>query len=174
MIGFENRELHTPRLTIRLAVEQDKSALWALLQDPVVTRPAGFDPILTAEEFDLFFSGLTEYRTGLAILAGNDLIGYVRVNKEELDQPELADKRLVSLGFVIGKPYQNRGYGTEMLGAMTAYLKERFDYCVADHFANNLPSQRIIEKCGYRFLEEYTWPFEHLEGQEKLLRSYIF
>lgn len=92
----------------------------------------------------------------------------------EDEQPEYADKKLVGLGFVIGKPYQNKGYGTEMLKTITAYLKERFDYCVADHFVENAPSRRVIEKAGYRYLEDYSMTFRHLNNERKYLKSYIY
>lgn len=174
MIGFQNRILHTDRLTLRLAADEDKAALWPLLQDGTVTAPAGFAPILTEAEFDCFFSELIAYGTGLAILAGDTLIGYARVNKEVLDDPMLEGKTVVGLGFVIGKPYQNMGYGTEMLSALTAYLKERFDFCMADHFTENIPSRRVIEKCGYRYYEDYSMVFEHLGPEKKSLKSWIF
>lgn len=174
MIGMENRELHSDRLTLRLVQRQDAQALREMLRDPEVTKPAGFLPIETEEEFESFFSGLTAYHTGMAILAGDTVIGYCRVNKEQLEQPEYADKKLVSLGFVIGKPYQNQGYGTEMLKTVTAYLKERFDYCVADHFVENVPSRRVIEKAGYRYLEDYSMTFQHLNEERKHLKSYIY
>lgn len=174
MIGMENRELHSERLTLRLIAPGDAQALWEILCDPEVTKPAGFLPIETEEEFESFFSGLTAYHTGLVILAGDTVIGYCRVNKEQLEQPEYADKKLVSLGFVIGKPYQNQGYGTEMLKTVTAYLKERFDYCVADHFVENVPSRRVIEKAGYRYLEDYSMTFQHLNEERKHLKSYIY
>lgn len=174
MIGMENRELESERLTLRLVEQRDAQALREMLRDPEVTKPAGFLPIETEEEFETFFSGLTAYHTGLAILAGDTLIGYCRVNKEQLDHPEYSDKKLVSLGFVIGKSYQNQGYGTEMLKTVTAYLKGRFDYCVADHFVENAPSRRVIEKAGYRYLEDYTMNFHHLGDEEKHLKSYIY
>ena len=174
MIGMENRELHSDRLTLRLVQRQDAQALREMLRNPEVTKPAGFLPIETEEEFESFFSGLTAYHTGMAILAGDTVIGYCRVNKEQLEQPEYADKKLVSLGFVIGKPYQNQGYGTEMLKTITAYLKERFDYCVADHFVENVPSRRVIEKAGYRYLEDYSMTFQHLNEELKHLKSYIY
>ena len=174
MIEMENRELESERLTLRLVQPQDAQALRVLLRDPEVTKPAGFLPIETEAEFETFFSGLTAYHTGIAILAGDTVIGYCRVNKEQLDIPEYADKNLVSLGFVIGKPYQNQGYGTEMLKTITAYLKERFDYCVADHFVENDASRRVIEKAGYRYLEDYSMTFHHLNDELKYLKSYIY
>ena len=60
-----------------------------------------------------------------------------------------------------------------MLQTITGYLKTRFDYCVADHFLENTASRRIIEKAGYRYLEDYTMTFPFLGDEEKKLRSYI-
>lgn len=174
MIGMENRELHSEHLTLRLLRPEDGPALWELLRDPEVTEPAGFLPIESEERFAEFFTGLTAYNTGLAIVREGTVIGYCRVSKEQLDNPEYADKRLVTLGFVIGKPYQGQGYGTEMLKTITSYLKERFDFCVADHFVENTASCRVIQKAGYRYLEDYTMTFHHLEDVEKHLKSYVF
>lgn len=173
MIGMEDRELHSQRLTLRLLRPEDGPALWALLRDPEVTMPAGFLPIETEERFAEFFSGLTANHAGLAILCEGTVIGYCRVSREELDGPEFADKSLVNLGFVIGKPYQGMGYGTEMLKTITAYLKERFDFCVADHFVENEASRRVIQKAGYRYLEDYTMTFHHLGDVEKQLKCNI-
>lgn len=173
MIGLENQQLHSPRLTLRLVRQEDGPALREILRDSEVTKPAGFLAIETEEEFETFFSGLMAYNTGIAILVGDTVIGYCRVNKEHLEHPDYADKNGVSLGFVIGKPYQNQGYGTEMLITMTEYLKTRFDYCVADHFLENTASRRVIEKAGYHYLEDYTMTFHFLGDEEKKLRSYI-
>lgn len=82
MIGMENRELKSERLTLRLVDERDGPALREILRDPEVTKPAGFLPPETEAEFETFFSGLTAHHTGIAILAGETVIGYCRVNKE--------------------------------------------------------------------------------------------
>lgn len=79
----------------------------------------------------------------------------------------------VSIGFVIGKKYQNHGYATETLKTLTAYLKQMFDFCVADHFVGNDASKRVIEKCGYRYIEEYTVFFDEL-GKNMICLSYVY
>ena len=172
MIGLENQKLQSKRLTYRLLEEADKDALREILSDKSVTEPGGFLPAGSAEEFDQFFAALTRYKTGIAILLGDMLIGYIHVNRHISEQPEFRGKTGVMLGFVIGKAYQNHGYATETLETITAYLKQTFDYCAADHFVGNEPSKRVIEKCGYRYLETYTMLFEAL-GEEKTCLSYI-
>ena len=92
MIGLENRELHSADLVLRLVQEQDRQALWDLLKDAEVTKPTGFLPLNAAEDFDAFFAGLKADHAGITILLGNTVIGYARVYREELEQPEFAGK----------------------------------------------------------------------------------
>lgn len=52
MIGMENRQLRSQRLTLRLVQPEDGPALGEILRDPEVTRPAGFLPIETQDAFE--------------------------------------------------------------------------------------------------------------------------
>ena len=172
MIGLENKTLESKRLTYRLLNPEDKEALSEILSDRSVTETAGFMPAESETEFDGFFAKLTQYGTGIAVLCGGLLVGYIHVNKCIPDQPEYSGKKCVSTGFVIGKRYQNQGYGTETLETVTEYLKQSFDCCFADHFEGNEPSRRVIEKCGYRYFDKYTMFFEEL-GKEMTCISYV-
>lgn len=173
MIGLEDQILRSKRLTYRLLDADDKEVLREILSDKSVTEPAGFMPAASKAEFDAFFAELTQYNTGIAILSGEVLIGYIHVHKYVPDQPEYSGKKCVSTGFVIGEKYQNQGYATETLETVTAYLKQTFDHCFVSHFVNNEPSKKVIEKCGYRYLEEYTYFFEEL-GKEMTLLGYVY
>ena len=42
MIGMDNKQLHSRRLTLRLVRQEDGPALREMLRDPEVTKPAGF------------------------------------------------------------------------------------------------------------------------------------
>ena len=173
MIGLENKTFQSKRLTYRLLNAGDKEALREILSDKSVTEPAGFMPAATKAEFDDFFTELTQYNTGIAILSGETLTGYIHVHKYVPDQSEYSGKKCVSTGFVIGKKYQNQGYATETLETVTTYLKQTFDYCFASHFIENEPSKKVIEKCGYRYFEKYTMFFEEL-GKDMTLLGYVY
>ena len=173
MIGLEGQALRSKRLTYRLLDEADKEALCEILSDKSVTEPAGFMPAASKAEFDTFFAELTQCNTGIAILSGDTLTGYIHVHKYVPDQSEYSGKKCVSTGFVIGRKYQNRGYATETLETVTAYLKQTFDYCFASHFIDNEPSKKVIEKCGYGYFEQYTMFFEEL-GKEMTLLGYVY
>ena len=172
MIGMEGKTLRSERLTYRLLTESDKPALRAILSGRAVTEPAGFLPAETDEAFDKFFAHLTQYNTALGIYLGDTLIGYIHVNRYR-GGGEYAEKSCVDTGFVIGKAYQNCGYATETLRTLTAYLKQRFDFCFADCFLSNEPSRRVIERCGYRYAEDYTMLFRAL-GREETCHSYVY
>lgn len=172
MIGLEGKTLRSERLWYRLLEDGDKGALWALLSDPAVAEPAGFEPAKTQAEFDAFFTELTQYHTAIGVFLEQTLIGYIHVGRYR-PGGKYADKSCVSTGFAIGSAYQGHGYGTEMLRTVTAYLKSKFDFCFADHFLDNEASHRVIAKCGYVYCDEYSMYFEKL-GKTLTCKSYVF
>jgi RimJ/RimL family protein N-acetyltransferase len=78
----------------------------------------------------------------------------------------------VEVGYVLRPEFWGRGYATEMTGAVLAigfealHLKRIYAATTAD----NLPSRRVMEKCGMTFLRDYLynerWP-SVLYGIEK-------
>ena len=173
MIGLDHKTLHSERLEYRLLRKKDKESLAALLSDRSVTEPAGFLPADSEEACSHFFADLTQYHTGIAILFDHEVIGYFHVNKYIPDQEEYRTMNCVGVGFVIGKDYQNRGFGTEALTFLTCYLMTIFDACFADHFKENVQSKRVIEKSGYSYCEEYSMFFDGID-QEKTCSSYVY
>ena len=172
MIGMENRTIHSKNLTFRLLRQEDKPFLYPILQEPETTRPAGFPPVQTEEAFERFWNDLTQYNTAVAILLEDRCIGYYHVHKYRTDNPELKDKQCVGIGFLIGRHYCRRGFGTETLLTMDAFLLERFDCIFADSFSENTASRKTIEKCGFRFLENYEMFFAEL-GERKQVVSNV-
>ncbi len=172
MIGLQGKQLTSARLTYRLLSDEDKPVLAKLLADAAVTKPAGFLPARSQEEFDAFFASLTQYNTGIAVLLDGALIGYIHVNRYRSDSPEFSDKLCVGTGFVIGGEYQRHGYGSETLDTVTRYLLNSFYACFADCFIGNDASRKTIERCGYRYIGEYTMYFDSL-GEEKTCLSYV-
>lgn len=61
---------------------------------------------------------------------------------------------VVELGYGLAAPFRGRGYGTEAVGAMTAWLLRQPGTLVAR--ANTLPdnaaSRRVLEKNGFSFM----------------------
>lgn len=172
MIGLEGKTLHSARLNYKLLEDCHKSALAEILSSPAIAEPAGFRIAQNSAQFDEFYAGLTSVHTGVGIFLGDTLIGYIHVNKEKSGDPVLKNLPCVSVGFAIGKQWQRRGFGAEMLEEITAYLLTRFAACYADCFVENEASRRTIEKCGYHYVEDYSFFFNGL-GEEKVCHSYL-
>lgn len=68
-----------------------------------------------------------------------------------------ADEREV--GYWIGRPYWGQGLTPEALEALIAFCRDTLQlaalWITTD--ARNIASQRVAEKCGFRFLENYTY-----------------
>ena len=172
MLGFEGKRLESERLCYRLLQYGDREKLMRILSDPDVTRPAGFMPPASAFAEDKFWNALTEYDTAVAVLRGDEIIGYLHVNPYRMGG-EFEGKSCVSVGFVIGRAYQRHGYGREMLSFLSAYLRRRFDCVFGDCFDDNTPSRKTLISCGYRFVEGYTM-FFHVLCVEKKLICFVF
>ena len=79
-----------------------------------------------------------------------ELIGNTGINETEA----CADD--IEIGYIISSRHSGRGYATELLGAMSAYVASAFGlgaiYGRVIH--GNLASTRVLEKCGYSFMGE--------------------
>ena len=170
-LGFGHGAIHTPRLTLRPLRRGDWAVLSPILAEPETARPSGFSPVPAADA-PAFCRRLTRQRTALGIVHQGVCIGYVHVQPYKLSEGPYAGADSVSLGFLLGRSYSGRGLGTEMLAAVTAYLARRFDFVFADCFTDNPASRRIIEKNGYRYLENYRMRFDAL-GEEKDVECFV-
>lgn len=58
-----------------------------------------------------------------------------------------------AVGYLLGKPYWGKGYATEALRAVIAYLFEQttINRLYASAWAANIASARVLEKAGMRF-----------------------
>ncbi len=65
----------------------------------------------------------------------------------------------VELGYGLGREYEHNGYMTEAVQAMCRWALKQASVSrvIAETEAENLPSQRILERCGFRrFKQEGT------------------
>ena len=63
------------------------------------------------------------------------------------------NNRWAELEYCIGRSFQNKGYITEAVKRIVQYGFEemRLHKVQICHKANNMPSKRVIEKCGFNY-----------------------
>lgn len=146
---YEKPTIDTPRLRLRPLRASDVSALREWTPDPSIytywgKRPGKADknPALLFEKPEKptksFHLGVEERDTGKVI---GDLWVYL-----------IENDRMASVALRLAPACQGQGYGTEALAAMTAFCftHTELQRLWTEVDARNLPSQRILEKCGYQ------------------------
>ena len=71
------------------------------------------------------------------------------------------------LGYKLDGALTGQGYMTEALGAMVHYAfeKRKVDVMGISHYADNLRSKRVIEKCGFRREGVVPWASKRFDGK---------
>lgn len=156
--------LDTPRLRLRAHRGDDLPDCAAMWSDPDVIRFIGGEPS-------------SEQRTWARLLAyvGHwALMGFgywaieERSSGDFVGEVGLADfKRDIApamrgspeLGFALVSRFHRKGYATECARAVLAWADAHLSYpgtvCLID--PRNLPSLRVVEKCGYEVFEQGTY-----------------
>lgn len=143
--------LDTRRCRVREMTLGDLDALYKVYEHPSITRyMEGLyeDKRKEAEYTEAYIKNVYGfYGYGLWIVEEKEtgqIIGRAGIShREEYEEPEL--------GYVIGKPYQNKGYATEVCKEILQYGREEIGFQHFNAFVHkeNLSSVRICEKCGF-------------------------
>jgi ribosomal-protein-alanine N-acetyltransferase len=146
--------LETERLVLRHQTPQDLDALWALYEDPEITRYIPDAPRTreeAREELEWHMNGHPRHpELGLwaTVLKENGLFigrcGLLPWTIEGRDEVEVA--------YAIARPYWGRGLATEAASAILSY---GFDVLglgrlISTIIPDNIASQRVAEKIGMR------------------------
>jgi len=92
------------------------------------------------------------------------MIGYIAINSDS----ENGREDTKELGFVLNRNYQNQGIMTEVICKILDYLfSNNIEYVYACCFQNNMPSKRLIEKCGFTYEQEGSFYAESLNKSFK-------
>ena len=144
--------LETERLVLKPFAEADDPALAELLRDSQIKQTY----MLPDFENEAQSMGLAERLRKLSMDSGRYVAGIYRdgtlvgfFNDVEMENGT------IELGYVVGPAYWGRGYATEMLKAVAAYLlASGFREVVAGAFEENAASIRVMVKAGMRKLEK--------------------
>ena len=167
------RELETARLRLRKLRREDTQRIfdcWA--SDPEVTRYLTWPPHesveVTAQVMDFWLAEYDKpdcWRYGIELKATEELIGTI-------DVVGCRDGRPV-IGYCSGRAYWGNGYMTEALRALVEELfSAGYESIEIEAVRENIGSNRVIEKAGFRKTGERTGPQSELKPQIVTVNSY--
>lgn len=98
-----------------------------------------------------FFSSFSKPYTlywNLYLIEDAQFIGNVDIRSETKDFKQC------EIGYVIGEPFQNKGYATECVNDVINYMKNKFSTqtVYAKYFESNIASSRVLEKNGFEII----------------------
>ena len=151
------RPIVTERLILRPLETRDRARLIQLANNWKVVKNLASMPFpYTEAAADFWLGKQAEFWAGgknypLAITIGDELIGGVGVGLHP-DRPDDGWE----LGYWLGEPYWNRGYGSEAAAALRdfAFAGLKLESIIAGHYADNHASGRILTKLGFRYTKE--------------------
>ena len=149
------KELETQRLKLRYITEGDTEQIftcWA--SDPEVARYLTWSAHRSIEDTKEIMNYWLEeykkpdrYRYGIELKSDKTLIGMIDVVGFHNGAPVV--------GYCSGRDYWGNGYMTEALGAVVKELFDnRFDTIVIEAVADNIASNKVILKNGFKLVAE--------------------
>ena len=154
---INNMKIETDRLLLRYFSIDDADEMflnWA--NDSEVTKYMTWNPHKNVEETKFIIDKwLEEYnnpmtnRFAITLKDSGALIGSIDVVDYLNGVPEI--------GYCLSRKHWNHGYMSEALSAFIDYLFNKgFNKIVIEADVNNIGSNRVIEKCGFKFTHQET------------------
>lgn len=173
--GKEDR-LSTERLILRPWCSDDAEALYALASDERVGPAAGWPPHRSAEEStEIIRTVFNAPETYAVVLRETDsIVGCIGLIAADASNIAIAADE-AEVGYWLGVPYWGCGLMTEALRALMRRAFETLGYSAlwCGWFDGNIRSQRVQEKCGFRYLRtehDQFWPLTGVVATEHFSR----
>ena len=146
------KRLTTERLILRLFEDKDLQDFNDYARDPAVGPNSGWPPHETvAQTKEVLIRFMAEDNVwAIEEKASRKVIGSVGLHRDE--RRDRSDT-VRMIGYALGRPWWGRGYMTEAVQRVMKYLFEEMglEMVTVYHFTDNLRSQRVIEKCDFRY-----------------------
>lgn len=166
-------ELSTDRLRLREIRQTDAPRIfscWA--SDPAVTRYLTWHPHenlaqtqAIVRQWVAAYDDPHTYRYGIKRKSDAALMGMIDVVTYRQGAPVI--------GYCAGRAYWGCGYMTEALRALTAQLfADGYDTIIIEAIAENIGSNRVIEKCGFTRVESRREPISPAKPETVTVHSY--
>lgn len=152
--------LKTERLTLRAWKQSDLDDFFEYASVDGVGQMAGWNPHKSKEETQMVLNSFVNKKKTFALVYEGKVIGSLGIEEyDEENFPELSSLSGRSIGYVLSKDYWGKGFMPEAVQAVVDYLfcVEHLDFLLVGHFVWNTQSQRVIEKCGFKFIKNTTF-----------------
>jgi RimJ/RimL family protein N-acetyltransferase len=164
--------IETPRLLLRQIVASDDAGMFELDSDPDVHLFLGKNPVTSIEQSREIIASLQQQYldNGIArwavILKNRRFIGWSGL---KLERNVNGHERFYDLGYRFIKKHC-KGYGFESAKAFVdfGFNEMNLDTICASFEHGNTGSQRIMEKCGMHFVNDFLYEDKH----EKVMCSW--
>ncbi len=167
-IDITKVRLTTDRLTLRPWSETDLADLYEYARVDGVGQMAGWAPHKDMEESRTILTMFLEGKRTFALEHQGKVIGSLGVEKyKEEHYPQLDGLQGREIGYVLSRDYWGQGLMPEAVRAVTRWLFDAvgLDFILVGHFDWNAQSRRVIEKCGFTYLNtvDYETRYSTLE-----------
>lgn len=145
------KTLETARLTLRSWRESDLESFYAYSQNPNVGPNGGWAPHPDKSHSLSILRSFISADNVWAIVdnASRTAIGSLGLHEDE----KRRNVNARSIGYVLAEEYWGRGLMTEAVTTVLdyAFAELALEIVSVYHYPFNLRSQRVIEKCGFRY-----------------------
>lgn len=174
-VDVTNVRIETKRLILRPWQESDLEDFYEYARVDGVGQMAGWMPHKSLEESKTILGLFINEKKTLALewKETGKVIGSIGLEEFEPKDPHGEEVQGREIGYVLSKTYWGRGLMPEAVNAVIGYCFDtlHFDYVTCSHFKRNEQSRRVIEKCGFQFLQESF--FDTRYGTREITRYYI-
>ena len=142
------KTLHTTRLLLRPWEVSDAQALYTQAHNPIIGKRCGWPAHKSVEESREIIE--------------NALIGSIGLLFQGESRLSVGENE-AEIGYWLGEDFWGKGYMTEAALQVIHYALEELSLTQlwASVYKENIASQRVIEKCGFRYhhtLEDFLFP----------------
>lgn len=176
-IDVSKTVLTTERLVLRPLEPDDAEDLYAYASVPGVGEMAGWKHHESIDESRAILRMLTAEKEVLAIThrADRRMIGTIGLHRSWANDEEAYRQcRVREIGYVLSKAYWGQGLMPEAVSAVIRYGFDTLglDALTCGHFAQNSQSRRVIEKCGFQYVDQKPYVAPQLQ-QTFMEKRYI-
>ncbi|MEA5061058.1 MAG: GNAT family N-acetyltransferase [Erysipelotrichaceae bacterium] len=148
--------LMTNRLILRPIMAKDLNAMWKWVSDERVTKYLTYATYKKKNDLKNYIANLKKddkfYTFGIVLKDNNELIGSIGCGYSEVH-------KAWNFGYNICYEQWGKGITTEAFKRLIEYAHDNLnahDFCVY-HAVENIGSQKVIQKCGFKYVGEISY-----------------